>query len=162
MPKIRLSLTPLSIFEKRQKCANLSDFLLWNLYLECNCSETMRARRMVVRSFFRALLCPITFAVLVRWHLSRQSLTLHCDPLWSCAHLYLHLRSSTYTWAHHCRSPRFNVYFGAAQQNRTKQKCIHKNCCCTKWAKKSGGDKSTVASTEHKPSSCAVPGGKYL
>ena len=81
--------TPLSIFGNWHKCANQSDCLLWNLFLECYCSERMRARRMVVRSFFRALLCPITFAVWVRWHLSMQSLTLHCDPLWICADLYI-------------------------------------------------------------------------
>ena len=155
--------TPLTIFENRHKCANQSDCLLWNLFLECYCSETMRARRMVVKSFFRALFCPITFAVLVRWHLSffqcnpwpytatlcevAHICTYICDPLSILGHIIADIRDSM------CIS---------ALHNRTKPMCIHKNCCCKKWAKNSGGDISTVASTKCQPSSCAVPGGKYL
>ena len=102
--------TPLTIFENRHKCANQSDCLLWNLFLECYCSETMRARRMVVKSFFRALFCPITFAVLVRWHLSffqcnpwpytatlcelAHICTYICDPLRILGHIIADLRAS--------------------------------------------------------------------
>ena len=145
---------------RKSKWLFVMEPLSWMLLFRNNESSQNGCQVVLPRIVLSDHFC--SFGQMTSLILSMQSLTLHCDPLWICAHLYLHLRSSTYTWAHYCRSPRFNVYFGAAQQNRTKQKCIHKNCCCTKWAKKSGGDKSTVASTEHKPSSCAVPGGKYL
>ena len=148
MAKIRLSYTLVYIWKwtqmRKSKWLFVMEPLSWMLLFRNNESSQNGCQVVLPRIVLSDHFC--SFGQMTSFILSIQSLTLHCDPLWIYAHLYLHLRSFAYTWAYHCRTPRLK----------------HKNCCCTKWAKKSGGDKSTVASTKCQPSSCAVPGGKYL
>ena len=103
---------------RKSKWLFVMEPLSWMLLFRNNESSQNGCQVVLPRIVLSDHFC--SFGQMTSFILSMQSLTLHCDPLWICAHLYLHLRSSTYTWAHHCRSPMcISVLHNKTELNRS-------------------------------------------